>query len=417
MDSYFASVEQQERPHLRGKPVAITPLPSDYTCAIAASYEAKAYGIKTGTKIYAAKRMCPNLSCVPARHDVYVRYHESIIAEIIKHTPINNICSIDELSSRLPPTKRNITSATKIAQNIKNGLCRNVGEAIKCSIGIAPNALLAKIASDMNKPNGIMILQQEDLPGPLLNLDLVDLPGIGANMEKRLFRANVRSIKDLWDISPKQARKIWNSVQGERFWYWLHGHDFEAPETRHTMIGHSRILDPQLRAPDKARLMARSLLTKASFRMRRKNLFAGALSLSTRTTEGQRWDAKTRFPSAQDPFTFLHHLDKLWQAMLHNTSQKTALTYYKPLYFKKVSVVLYELSSEDQICEDLFEMQEPEHILRAEKYASLTKALDSLRKKYHKETVSLGVPPKTMAGYVGTKIAFSRVPEQEEFWS
>ena len=83
LNSYFASVEQQENPKLRGKPVAVVPMDTDSTCAIAASYEAKAYGIKTQTRIYEAKKMCPELQCVTAKHDLYVSYHHKIIDEII----------------------------------------------------------------------------------------------------------------------------------------------------------------------------------------------------------------------------------------------------------------------------------------------------------------------------------------------
>lgn len=164
LNSYFASVEQQERPHLRGKPVAVVPMETDYTCAIAASYEAKAYGIKTGTMIRDAKRMCPNLTCVLARHDKYVEYHHKIVDEIALHAPINKIWSIDELSSRLPPSRRSVEAATDLALRIKAGIRRNVGPAITCSIGVAPNTLLAKIAGDMKKPDGLTILRQEDLP-------------------------------------------------------------------------------------------------------------------------------------------------------------------------------------------------------------------------------------------------------------
>ena len=144
LNSYFASVEQQETPHLRGKPVIVVPSDTDWTCAIAASYEAKAYGIKTGTMVMEAKKMCPNLHCVPARHRLYVEYHNKIIEEVSKHIPINTIHSIDELSSRLPPSKRNIDTAKNIAQKVKNSLQQNIGPHIKCSIGFAPNSLLAK---------------------------------------------------------------------------------------------------------------------------------------------------------------------------------------------------------------------------------------------------------------------------------
>lgn len=415
LNSYFASVEQQERPHLRGKPVAVVPMETDHTCAIAASYEAKAYGIKTGTMIRDAKRMCPNLTCVLARHDKYVEYHHKIVDEIALHAPINKIWSIDELSSRLPPSRRSVEAATELALRIKAGLRHNVGPAITCSIGIAPNSLLAKIAGDMKKPDGLTILRQEDLPGPLFNLKLIDLPGIGENMERRLIRAGVSSIRDLWTISPKHARKIWGGVQGERFWYWLHGYDFETKETGNVMIGHSRVLDPNLRAPAATRQMARRLLTKASYRLRRKNFYASRVSLGVRTTEHQRWFGERKISPAQDPFTFVQHLDDLWREMMQFFHSR--LRSPSALRFRKVSVTLYGLSRSGEITYDLFETGQKDVQEKMRKNDALTQALDRLQDKYQRETVSLGLPPKTLAGYVGTKIAFSRVPDREEFWS
>ncbi len=419
LNSYFASVEQQERPHLRGKPVAVVPMETDYTCAIAASYEAKAYGVKTGTMIKDAKRMCPNLTCVLARHDKYVEYHHKIVDEVALHTPINKIWSIDELSSRLPPSRRSVEAATEIARRIKRGLREHVGPAITCSIGVAPNSLLAKIAGDMKKPDGLTILRQEDLPGPLFDLALIDLPGIGANMERRLNRAGVRSIRDLWNLSPKHARKIWGSVQGERFWYWLHGYDFETPESKNSMIGHSRVLDPDLRRPPAARQMARRLLSKASGRMRRKNLSAGRLYLSVRSCDYARWGGERRFCHASDPFTILQHLEDLWAEMMAAFNADPALraSSRDGLRFKKVSVILFDLRAPQEVTLDLFETNEAETRAQHLKNAALTAALDRLNERYRAETVSIGLPPKTLSGYVGTKIAFSRVPEREEFWN
>src|SRR5690606_9620292 len=106
LNSFFASVEQQETPALQGKPVAVVPMMTDSTCAIAASYEAKAYGIKTGTKIYEAKKMCPALRCVLARHDIYTAYHRRIFAEVENHLPVTRICSIAEAACRLLGNER-----------------------------------------------------------------------------------------------------------------------------------------------------------------------------------------------------------------------------------------------------------------------------------------------------------------------
>ena len=413
LNSYFASIEQQENPKLRGKPVAVVPMPTEHTCAIAASYEAKAYGIKTGTIIRDARQMCPNLICVPARHDIYVQYHNRILEEFIKHAPINKVWSIDEWSCRLPPGKRSPEAAAQVARNVKRGIWQNVGKAINCSIGIAPNSLLAKIAGSMQKPDGLTLLTQESLPGKLLNLKLTDLPGIGTNMEKRLRRAGITTVEQFWNTSPKHARRIWGSVQGERFWYWLHGYDFEEPDTqRNYMIGHSRVLDPNLRTPEKARMMARRLLTKATYRLRRKDYYAAVVSLGVRTTDHRRWHRELHLKTpAHDPFTFMQCLDRLWGEMMGDMAHGAYPA------FKKVSTTLMGLRHGEDITGDLLDESYEETIKTLNKREALASALDKLQNKYKKETVYVGTVPKTIAGYVGTKIAFSRVPEEEEFWN
>jgi DNA polymerase-4 len=263
----------------------------------------------------------------------------------------------------------------------------------------------------MQKPDGLVMLRQEELPGRLLDLKLTDMPGIGYNMDKRLRRAGITDMRGLWNTSPKHARKIWGGVQGERFWYWLHGYDFENPETGNVMIGHSRVLDPDLRRPDKARLMARRLLVKATYRLRRKGFFASHLSLSVRTTDGFRWANEAKISHARDPFTFLQLLDSMWASLSHEFPVASGVK------FKKISVILSGLKTADQITGSLFETASPEAIRQTHRREALAGALDKLQNKYQKETVWLGVIPKTSAGHVGTKIAFSRVPDREEFWN
>lgn len=420
LNSYFASVEQQENPSLRGRPVAVVPSDTPHTCAIAASYEAKAYGVKTGTIIRDARRMCPGLICVPARHDIYVTYHNRILEEVVKHTPINKVWSIDELDSRLPPLKRNEKSARDVAMRIKHGLWNNIGPAISCSIGVAPNSLLGKIASDMQKPDGLVFFKPEELPGRLLELELTDLPGIGHNMRARLHRAGIHTVEQLWNTSPKHARKIWGGVQGERFWYRLHGYELPQEETNPSVIGHSRVLDPAMRHAEGARLMSRRLLVKATHRLRRQNLYARTLSFKATIIAGEyndlrRWYGERRFNAACDPFTFLQHLDTLWDEMRAYCTHVYGLRQPR---FKKVSVCLSGFFEERDITDDLFTTATaaPEESRKLEKKEALAKALDALQDRYKKETVTLGVPPKTLSGYVGTKIAFSRVPDEEEFW-
>jgi DNA polymerase-4 len=415
LNSYFASVEQNECPDLRGKPVAVVPMMTDGTCAIAASYEAKAYGIRTGTKIYEAKKLCPHLKLVLARHDIYVDYHHRIIEAAEKHIPVAKSWSIDEFHCDLIGREKEPENARRIAQAIKEQIWKDVGCAINCSVGIAPNSFLAKVATDIQKPNGLVVLEPKGLPGPLFDLTLRDLPGINTRMEERLSRSNITTVEGLWNTTPKQARAIWGSVQGERFWYWLHGHSVPYQETNSCMVGHSRVLDTDLRTPEKARLITRRLLFKATLRLRRKEFYARALSLSVRLLDGRRWGADIRFYAANDFFTFMQHLDDLWHCMsLECFGLPPDKTPNRSLC-KKVSVILHGLETKESITDDLFQTGLEEKKRTARRRESLSAAMEAINKKYKKETVTLGLVPQTMAGHVGTKIAFSRIPEREEF--
>ena len=303
LNSYFASVEQQDNPDLRSKPIAVVPSMTDATCVIAASYEAKAYGIKTGTKIYDAKKMCPGLICVAARHDVYVAYHERIFDEVERYLPVEKRCSIDEGACRLMNNEHDPHQAVAIAKQIKQGLADNVGPAIRCSIGIAQNMFLAKVASDMQKPDGLVVLPPNDYKDRLFAMELCDFCGIGANMQRRLNRAGIHTVAQLWHADPKHVRKIWGGVAGEVFWYRLHGHDIADKPTQKRVVGHSRVLDPALRQSDKAYLIAKQLTIKACTRLRRYNLYARRFSVSVRTLShkggrGLKWADETSFAAS-----------------------------------------------------------------------------------------------------------------------
>lgn len=407
LNCYFASVEQQANPALRGRPVAVVPMDTDSTCAIAASREAKKFGVRTGTKIHDARRLCPGLICVLARHDLYVEYHHRIIAEVVRHTPINKIWSVDELSSRLPPGKQTREAATAVALRIKAGLRERLGDCITCSIGLAPNSFLGKVGSDMQKPDGLVLLEAETMTEKLFRLDLTDLPGINVNMQARLHRAGIRTVEQFWNLDPKHARRIWGSVGGERFWYNLHGYEIPDPETSRSMVGHSRILDPELRSPEKAHLVARRLTVKAATRLRRMELYAGAFDLSVRTTDdGGRWSAGINLDPAQDNFAFLSALDHLWASMLRGL---------RPWQLRKVSITMTDLCTRQDITPDLFTMASPERQTRIIKNEKLSFLMDTLNRKYGSETIRLGISPQTRAGYVGTKIAFNRIPDEAEF--
>ena len=402
LNSFFASVEQQENRELRGRPIAVVPMMTDGTCAIAASYEAKAYGIKTGTKIYEAKKMCPDLVCVLAKHDMYVKYHDWIMDEVENHTHITKTYSIDEAACELYSNENTPEKITQIARNIKQGLHDNVGEHIKCSIGAAQNIFLAKLASDMQKPDGLTILAPNDYKCALFKQSLRSLTGIGAQTEQRLNHAGIHTIEHLWNIEPKHARKIWGNVAGEKFWYKLHGYEIPEATTQKSVVGHSRVLDPEHRHPTLAFNITKQLTIKAATRLRRYNLYARRFSLSVRSMNKTHWGRDTSFSPTQDNFTFINSLERMWHDMVIDMGDTT---------LKKVSITIHDLHEREQITMDLFGNDNIEE----QHNSALSSTIDDINKRFGKQAVTIGMHQKTSADHVGTKIAFTRIPEKEEF--
>jgi DNA polymerase-4 len=251
--------------------------------------------------------MCKDLICVLARHDRYVHYHHRVLEIVENCLHIDKIHSIDECACRLLGGEQTPAGAAALAYTIKAALYNEIGPYITCSIGIAPSRLLAKIASDMQKPDGLTILTQEKLVERLGALRLTDLPGINVRMEARLHRNGVGSIKQFLALSPKQARAVWGSVEGERFWYSLNGYDIPDRITHKSVVGHSRVLDTAHRNPEAAYDMARRLTVKAATRLRRYNLYGGSFSLSARTVDKRYWGADKSFQHTQDNSILLDH--------------------------------------------------------------------------------------------------------------
>jgi len=412
LNSYFASVEQNERPELRDRPVAVVPVMSDSTCAIAASYEAKAFGIKTGTKIYEARKLCPGLIVVEARHDAYVEIHHRIRTEIDRHIPIEKVCSIDEVACRLLGPQREIGEAKDIARRIKQGLRDNLGPCIRCSIGLAPNMFLAKVATDMEKPDGLVVITRAGLPGKLLGLELTDLYGIGRGTERRLNRAGIYDIAGLWEVSPKHARRIWGSVEGERYWYRLRGHELPQAETQRRTLGHSHVLASKFRPQPRAELIARRLTMKAASRLRRQDYTAARLVLGVRFEGrgggGGRWKGEMRIMRTQDTLTLLSSVDIQWRKMRAVTPRDALV--------KKISVTFLDLLPLAQSCGDLFAVDGPApRSQNWEQRRKLSFAIDAINRQYGRDTIWFGINPDLNTPYTGTKIAFTRIPDMAEF--
>jgi DNA polymerase IV len=391
LNSFFASCEQQENPALRGKPVIVVPTMAETTCAIAASYPAKAFGIKTGTLVHEARRLCPEVLLVPAHHKLYVEYHHRILTAIDRHIPVEEVMSIDEVASRLDSKQQNPAVAQKLALHIKRQIQSEVGECLTSSIGISANKLLAKMASNMQKPDGLTILLMEKLPGAILHLEIRAIPGIGPSMAERLRRAGVTDMATLWNTDAARLRMIWGGVAGAKMHELLHGADIASPKTERSSISHQHVLAPEDRSIEGAAPIVRQLVVRAAQRLRDDGFYCRRLVVEVKPLGRDResWTDKRSFAETQDTGMLLHVLQDIWQKVPN----------LKPL---RVGIALTGLAAQEKHQPDLFDKP---------KNAKLVRAIDEVNEKFGKGALMYGdaAPDQT------SKIAFQRVPKVKEF--
>lgn len=411
-DGFFASVEQQVHPHLRGRPVGVTPFAAtERTCVIACSREAKLRGVKNVMDIAEAKRLCPDLILTPQSPDLYRRAHNALISEISAVLPVDAIKSIDELTCKVEARDR--ADPMQLGQRIKQRIADNIGSYIKCSIGFGANRQLAKMACKAGKPDGNLVWRPHDMPGPLLKLKLADVPGIGGRMERRLARAGIMTMAALLATQPKQLRKLWGNVTGERLWYALHGYDLQAQPSSRGMYGHGRVLPPDHRSLEHAREASRLLLVKAARRMRRDGWNAGRLWLwlqfSPRWHGGVAeragsWSGGVWLPAVHDDQAVLRALTDLWAEAHAQVRPAERII--------RLGVTLLDLTRANERQLDM--LLDDDGLRR--RWESATAVIDGLNRKHGRTLVSVGPWTPPPGGYAGGKISYTRIPRAEDFW-
>ncbi|MDD2273809.1 MAG: DNA polymerase IV [Desulfuromonadaceae bacterium] len=194
MNSFFASVEQSYNPELKGKPVVVTGS-QQRTVILTSSYEARKFGIKTGMMLHEAKRLCPDVIMVPADNRKYTHTSAVIMKMMLDYTPLVEVFSIDEAFMDVTHSLSIFTSAENIAYLLKARIKHQFD--ITCSIGIAPNKLLAKLASEMKKPDGLTIITPDTVKATLEHMPIKELCGIGRKMERHLNMMGIYTCGDL----------------------------------------------------------------------------------------------------------------------------------------------------------------------------------------------------------------------------
>ncbi|MFZ7125438.1 MAG: DNA polymerase IV [Desulfobacterales bacterium] len=196
MDAFFASVEQLDNPELRGKCVVVGG-GSERGVVTTASYEARVYGVRSAMPMFMARRKCPHAVVVPPRMDRYKEISRQVMSLLMEFSPVIEKVSIDEAYMDLSGRDRIAGSLEAAARGIKDRIRKNVG--LTCSIGIAPLKFLAKIASDMQKPDGLTVITPQAMPEILKSLPVGRIPGVGKVAGERLARLGIYRLGDVAD--------------------------------------------------------------------------------------------------------------------------------------------------------------------------------------------------------------------------
>ena len=374
-NSFFASCEQQEQPALRGRPVAVVPVNASTTCCISVNYVAKSRGVRAEMGVGEAQQCCPELALVEARPEVYVQYHRRLLEVIESCIHITDVKSIDEVACELTATFSPREKALGVALKIKAEVAHRVGPCLGSSIGIAPNWFLAKLASDMKKPNGLVVIDDDDLPQKLLGCKLRDFLGIGSHMEARLNQQGIHTAKQLCTATKAELRGIWGGVEGERMHARLRGETVPLDVLQHQTVSHSHVLPPALRTEPKALAVLHRLLQKAALRLRHINHYAGGLSVFVRYRDAGTWEDELHFNATQDTLKLTHALTQLW------TRRSAGIRRSKPI---QVGLVLNHLLASGCYTPDLFE--EKHEVTRGR----LHEAMDLLNQTYGNGSVYYG---------------------------
>ena len=218
-------------------------------------------------------------------------------------------------------------------------------------------------------------------------------------MEIRLKNCGIFDLKMLCSLDLSQMRRAWGSIEGERMWHFLKGIDLPDRETQRRSVGHSRVLPPELKSPEKARIVGRRLTAKVASRLRRMELVASKISLSV-SLEGERYvELSINCDRVDDTLTFLSLFQEMWDQMIKQAAA---------LRIKKVSVSVSKVEPSANLQYEFF----TDH--SREKRKKISQALDAINLKYGKDSVSFGTLPED--SFSGTKIAFTRIPDREEFF-
>jgi DNA polymerase-4 len=283
---------------LRGRPVAVTNRLTKNACVVAASYEAKALGVKVGMGFTEAKLLAPDLIMVETDPPKYHYVYKKLIKIMKSYSPNIGMKSIDEGIIDFHGTRANVNkrSLVVIGQEIKQRLREEAGSWMKCNIGIAQNRFLAKTAASLHKPDGLDIITPKNLRQTFSSLKLTDLTGIAERNQARLNAAGIFTPLQFLDASPDVlVRKVFKSVCGEDWHKRLRGHEIDDVEHDTKTVGRQFVMDEWRPSEEVLHSRLSHLCETTAMKLRHRGLAARGIYLYLRYANGDIWYERQMF--------------------------------------------------------------------------------------------------------------------------
>jgi DNA polymerase-4 len=299
MDAFYASVEIRDRPELKDKPVVVGGSPAGRGVVAAASYKAREYGIHSAMPAATARRLCPEAVFLPSRIDYYAQVSEQIHAIFKRYTPLVEPLSLDEAFLDATESESLFGGAEAIGRCIKKEIREETG--LIASVGIAPNKFVAKIASDIGKPDGFVIVREEDIQAFLDPLPVRRLWGVGKVTDRILEKKGIRTIRQFRE-QPRWKLHDLLEKWGDHLWELARGIDPRpvVPDHEARSISHEVTFETDLKAFDPLRRHLVEMVEQVAGRLRRQGLRARTVEIKIRFPDFKTITRSKTLPRATD---------------------------------------------------------------------------------------------------------------------
>ncbi len=374
MDAFYASIEIRDNPALAKLPVVVGGTPQGRGVVSTANYIARQYGIHSAMPASQAVRLCPHATFLRPRMDYYASVAKQIRAIFEEFTDLVEPLSLDEAFIDVTGSQALFGDAVSIARQIKQRIGERVG--LTASAGVAPNKFLAKVASDLEKPDGLVVVHPDAITEFLDPLPVSRVWGVGAQTQKKLDRYNIRTIGDLRGLSMELLKSI-VGVNCEHFYQLARGQDSRVvvPDRDAKSISHETTFHHDLQDPEAILAWLLDLTDQVARRMRRYDMVGRTVQLKLRYSN---FETLTRSTTLEEP---THATDKL-AAAVRTTLEKSQLDFGRGI--RLVGMGVSQLSIHRPVQLTLFDQPERERASR------IDQAADAIRDKFGKHALMRG---------------------------